>query len=200
MWCLFLTRSFLCNLAWKCWELGHCSPKSALFHNMDCLSNLWGVCILALCPSRLGGVVHANVGQNVTPHNPSLGLFLYHFFTYDELVTSRVNPQQHKQPTNITIMVMEPLAPPAAWIQWIYTVRVAGGLAHSFFKAAVEGFSSIQWINVESNIFASNLCLINLGSSAGNNGGQNGIHRCWRQPIIYGPALNIVIDIRLTHI
>ncbi len=25
------------------------------------------------------GVVHANVGQNVTPHNPSLGLFLYHF-------------------------------------------------------------------------------------------------------------------------
>jgi hypothetical protein len=26
------------------------------------------------------GVVHANVGQNVTPHNPSLGLFLYHFF------------------------------------------------------------------------------------------------------------------------
>jgi hypothetical protein len=26
-----------------------------------------------------GGVVHANVGQNVTPHNSSLGLFLYHF-------------------------------------------------------------------------------------------------------------------------
>ena len=25
------------------------------------------------------GVVHANVGQNVTPHKPSLGLFLYHF-------------------------------------------------------------------------------------------------------------------------
>ncbi len=25
------------------------------------------------------GVVHANVGQNVTPPNPSLGLFLYHF-------------------------------------------------------------------------------------------------------------------------
>ncbi len=25
------------------------------------------------------GVVHANVGQNVTPHNPSLGIFLYHF-------------------------------------------------------------------------------------------------------------------------
>jgi hypothetical protein len=57
------------------------------------------------------GVVHANVGQSVTPHNPSLGLFLYHFFTYDELVTSRVNPQQHKQPTNTTTMVMVPLAP-----------------------------------------------------------------------------------------
>jgi hypothetical protein len=24
------------------------------------------------------GVVHANVGQNVTPYYPSLGLFLYH--------------------------------------------------------------------------------------------------------------------------
>jgi hypothetical protein len=25
------------------------------------------------------GVVHTNVGQNFTLHNPSLGLFLYHF-------------------------------------------------------------------------------------------------------------------------
>ena len=62
------------------------------------------------------GVVHANAGQNVTPHNPSLGLFLCHFFTYSEVVTSRVNPQQHKQPTNTTTMVMAPLAPLAAWI------------------------------------------------------------------------------------
>jgi hypothetical protein len=30
---------------------------------------------------------------------------------------SRVYPQQHKQPTNTTTMVMEPLASPAAWIQ-----------------------------------------------------------------------------------
>jgi hypothetical protein len=66
------------------------------------------------------------------------------FFTYDELGTSRVHPQQHKQPTNTTTMVMEPLAPPAAWIQWIHNIRVAGGLAHIFSKAAVEGFSSIQ--------------------------------------------------------
>jgi hypothetical protein len=29
---------------------------------------------------------------------------------------SRVHPQQHKQPTNTTNMVMEPLAPPAVWI------------------------------------------------------------------------------------
>jgi hypothetical protein len=59
-------------------------------------------------------------------------------------VTSRVNPQQHKQPTNTTTMVMEPLTPPAAWIQQIHTVQVAGGLAHIFFEVAVEGFSSIQ--------------------------------------------------------
>jgi hypothetical protein len=39
------------------------------------------------------------------------------FFTYDELVTSQVHPQQHKQPTNTITMVMEPFAPPAAWIQ-----------------------------------------------------------------------------------
>jgi hypothetical protein len=65
----------------------------------------------------LPGVVHANVGQNITPHNPSLGIFLYHFFTYNELMMSQVNPQQHKQLTNTTTLVMKPLAPPAAWIQ-----------------------------------------------------------------------------------
>jgi hypothetical protein len=32
-------------------------------------------------------------------------------------VTSQVHPQQHKQPTNTTTMVMEPLAPPAALIR-----------------------------------------------------------------------------------
>jgi hypothetical protein len=63
------------------------------------------------------------------------------FFTCDELVTSRVHPQQHKQPTNTTTMAMELLAPPAAWIQLIHTIQVAGGLAHSIFEAAVEGFS-----------------------------------------------------------
>jgi hypothetical protein len=53
-------------------------------------------------------------------------------------VTSRVHPQQHKQPTNTTTMVIEPLTPPAAWIQWYHAARVVGGLVHSFFKAAVE--------------------------------------------------------------
>jgi hypothetical protein len=38
-------------------------------------------------------------------------------------------------------MVMEPLAPPVAWIQLYHAARVAGGLAHSFFEAAVKEFS-----------------------------------------------------------
>ncbi len=45
------------------------------------------------------GVVHANVGQNVTPHNPSLGLFLYHFLHTmslwrHELIHNNTNNQQ----------------------------------------------------------------------------------------------------------
>jgi hypothetical protein len=62
------------------------------------------------------------------------------FFTYDVLVTSQVHPQQHRQTTNITTMVMELLAPPAAWILQIHTVQVAGGLAHICSEAAVKGF------------------------------------------------------------
>ncbi len=76
---------------------------------------------------------------------------------------SRVHPQQHKQPTNTTTMVMEPFAPPAVWIWWIHDVQVVGSLAHIFSKATVEGFSSIQYINVESNIFVLTLCLIEFG-------------------------------------
>jgi hypothetical protein len=41
-------------------------------------------------------------------------------------------------------MVMEPLAPPAAWIQRIHTVRVAAGLAHVRSEAAIEGFGRIN--------------------------------------------------------
>ncbi len=58
--------------------------------------------------------------------NLILRLFFVPFLTYNELVTSQVHPQQHKQPTNTTIMVMEPLAPPAAWILW-YHDRPRGG-------------------------------------------------------------------------
>jgi hypothetical protein len=61
------------------------------------------------CGARLGGSKSNAV-------NLILRLFLYNFFIYDELVMSRVHLQQHKQPTNITAMVMDPLAPPAAWI------------------------------------------------------------------------------------
>jgi hypothetical protein len=49
--------------------------------------------------------------------NLILRLFLYHFFTYNELMRLRVHPQQHKQQTNTTTILMELLAPPAAWIQ-----------------------------------------------------------------------------------
>ncbi len=55
-------------------------------------------------------------------------------------MTSRVHPQQHKQPTNTTTMVMEPLTTPTAWIRWIHTVQVAGGLAYVCYEAAVKGF------------------------------------------------------------
>jgi hypothetical protein len=48
-------------------------------------------------------------------HYPHLKVIFVPFFTFDELVTSRVNPQQHKQPTNTTTM-MEMLAPSAGWI------------------------------------------------------------------------------------
>jgi hypothetical protein len=64
----------------------------------------------------LFGMVHTWVGQKVTPLISSKVIFVP-YFTYDELVPSQVHPQQHKQPTNTTTMVMEPLTPPAAWIQ-----------------------------------------------------------------------------------
>jgi hypothetical protein len=60
-------------------------------------------------------------------------------------VTSQVHPQQHKkQPTKTTTMVMEPLAPPAAWIQLYHATQGAGGLVHVLSKAAVKGFCLIR--------------------------------------------------------
>jgi hypothetical protein len=71
---------------------------------------------------------------------PHLKVIFVPFFTYDELVTSRVHPQQHKQPINTTTMVMEPLTPPAVWIQWFHATQGAGSLAHIFSKVAIKGF------------------------------------------------------------
>jgi hypothetical protein len=56
-------------------------------------------------------------GEKCYPTLPLLRDIFVPLFTYYELVTSQVNPQQHKQPTNTTTMVMEPLTPPVAWIQ-----------------------------------------------------------------------------------
>jgi hypothetical protein len=55
-------------------------------------------------------------------------------------VTSQVNPQQHKQPTNTTTMVMAPLTPLAAWIQKYHTTQGVGSLVHVRSKAAVKWF------------------------------------------------------------
>ncbi len=41
-------------------------------------------------------------------------------------------------------MVVEPLTPPDARIQWIHAAQGAGGLVHILSKAAVEGFCLIQ--------------------------------------------------------
>jgi hypothetical protein len=61
-------------------------------------------------------MVQAWVAHFVTPITLPYGYSLIPFDTYDELVMPQVHPQQHKQPTNTTTMVMEPLTPPAAWI------------------------------------------------------------------------------------
>jgi hypothetical protein len=60
-------------------------------------------------------MVQANVGHEVTLIT-YLKVIFVPIFTYDGLVTSQVNPQQYKQPTNTTTMVMELLAPLVAWI------------------------------------------------------------------------------------
>jgi hypothetical protein len=83
--------------------------------------------------------VHAYVDQKVMRY-PHLKVIFAPFFTYDELVTSGVHPQQPKQQTNTTTMVMEPLTPPAAWIWWFHAAQGAGGLAHILSKVAIEGF------------------------------------------------------------
>ncbi len=121
------------ELASKYWNTMWIMPQGRF------LGSLWFVHAfhVQFSSTRCGACLSASKNNTV---NLILRLFLYHFFTYDELVTSGVHSQQHKQPTNTTTMVMEPLPPPAAWIQWIHTVQVAGSLAHVCFEAAVEGF------------------------------------------------------------
>ncbi len=65
----------------------------------------------------------------------------WYFFTYDEFDR---NTQPQHNTKNISTMVMEPLSPPVAWIQWIHATQRAGGLAHVLSKAAVKGFCLIQ--------------------------------------------------------
>ncbi len=72
--------------------------------------------LITVCNGDMEQVWCTPMWDKILPHiTPPQGYF-YIIFTYDQLVTSRVNPQQHNQPTNTTTMVMEPLAPPAAWI------------------------------------------------------------------------------------
>jgi hypothetical protein len=64
------------------------------------------------------GVVHANVGQNVTRAGPSLSFFVPKA-TYDDLVASR-EVSHNTTPTGITgkntsTMVAEPPSSPAMW-------------------------------------------------------------------------------------
>ena len=62
----------------------------------------------------------------------------WYFFTYDEF---DCNTQPQHNTTNITNMVVEPLGPAAAWIQWIHTAWEEDGVVHILSKVAVEGFS-----------------------------------------------------------
>ncbi len=121
----------------------------------------WWTLQILLIPSMRYGARMGGSKSNAI--NLILRLFLHHILHTMKLVTSRVHPQQHKQPANTTTMVMELLAPPAGWIRWYNAARGAGGLAHVHSEAAVEGFCLILWINVEINIFLSTLCLIELG-------------------------------------
>jgi hypothetical protein len=70
-------------------------------------------------PAKVSKIMHAYLGYGARVGgskyyavNLILRLFLYQFY----IQQAQVYPQQHKQPTNTTTMVMEPLAPPAAWI------------------------------------------------------------------------------------
>ncbi len=136
--------------SWSCLEVAPLGPvdfwrfsrvpaslSTALASFLHCtLSPFW------FMRCKTSGLVHANVGQNVTPiylivrQSAYLKVMLWYFSTYNNwgCIT------QLKHTTNITTIVMEPLAPPAVWIQWIHAAWVAGTLAHVLSKVAVKGF------------------------------------------------------------
>jgi hypothetical protein len=88
--------------------------------------------------ARLGGAQ-----SNVC--NPTLRLFSHTclHISRTRLHTTSEDDQtrrhkKHKQQTNTITMVVEPLAPPAAWIWWTHAAQGVGGLAHACSDAAVE--------------------------------------------------------------
>ncbi len=127
-------------------------------------------------------VVHTNVGQNVTPHNPFLGLFLYHFLhTMSSWHHKSIHNNTNKQQT-----------PPPWW--WRYSPLQQCGFDEStplegraalrihFLRPLLKGLVKFNKFMYKLIYLYQSLCLIDVGLSAGNNGGQNGIHRCWRTP------------------
>jgi hypothetical protein len=104
----------ICDQAFFLW-LDFCLQPSQLTatpHTAN-TEQSWGNMGIQLTKTRYGARVCVS---KINALDAILRLFLYHFLTHNELVISRVNPQQHKQPTNTTTMVMELLAPPAVWI------------------------------------------------------------------------------------
>ncbi len=82
-------------------------------------------------------MVQANVGQNVTPQNPSLQLILYHFLHMmitSSSATTQTTNKHHKHGDGA--------ACPASGVDSMNLRRPSGGrLVYSFSEAAVEGFS-----------------------------------------------------------
>jgi hypothetical protein len=78
-------------------------------------------------------------------NNPTLRLFSHTclHLSHTRLHTTSDDDQtrwhkKHKQQTNTITMVVELLAPPAAWIWWTHAARGVGGLAHARSNAAVK--------------------------------------------------------------
>jgi hypothetical protein len=100
-------------------------------------------------------------------------------------VTSRVHPKQHKQTTNITTMVMELLAPPRHGFDESTPLEWQAALRIYFPRPLLKGLAEFNILIYKLIYLYQPYVQLNLGSSASNNGGQHGIHCCWRQPIIY---------------